>query len=355
MIHLRKLFSRADDAAAEEEELSFSRETKLNYDRDPFLHSLADFSPEDIPLAHAPDPRSRRERVGRLISNIAMYICVAVFVVSCVLLVDNLFQKQKGSDLYDEVAADFAAAGLFGFDEEDTSAESAVHRLRAVRSDTVTLSITARASQLTAVQTGEESQEPSANNEQLEKLRATLRSYKERNEDVYGYINIPDAGISYVMVQGEDNDYYLDHNYKGEYLIIGSIFVDYRCENTLMANFNTVIYGHNIMNGTMFHNVEMFLEADTFNNALIYIYTMDGIYVYKPFSVYATTPTSGYIRTAFMSRAEFAEFAQEMKARSIFPSDVSVGEGDRMLTLSTCTNVGDGRYALHAVLIDAIT
>ncbi len=354
MTRLKNLFSRGARDETSEEELAFTREAPLNYDRDPFLHSLAELKPEDIPLSCPPGAQSRREKMKRILSDVAMYVCVAVFLVSCVLLVDNLLQKQKGSALYDEVAAEFSAAGAFELGEETAADDGTVRRLRAVRSDSAALSISTRAGQ-SASQAGVSYTESSGDNEQLEKLRAVLRSYKERNPDVYGYINIPDAGISYVMVQGEDNDFYLDHNFLGEYLIIGSIFVDYRCEETLMANFNTVVYGHNIMNGIMFHGVEKFLEPETFHSALIYIYTLDGIYVYKPFSVYATTPTSGYIRTAFMSRAEFAEFAQEMKDRSSIPNEVPVGEGDRMLTLSTCTNVGDGRYALHAVLVDAIT
>ena len=105
----------------------------------------------------------------------------------------------------------------------------------------------------------------------------------------------------------------------------------------------------------MFHGVTKFLEEDVFRSELIYIYTMDGVYVYKPFSVYDTTATSGYIRTGFLSKQDFVEFCAEMKSRSKFDSDIVVGEEDRIITLSTCTNVGDGRYALHAVLISSMT
>jgi sortase B len=71
--------------------------------------------------------------------------------------------------------------------------------------------------------------------------------------------------------------------------------------------------------------------------------------------VYSTRPDSGYIRTAFSSYEDFAEFAAKMKSRSRIKSNVEVGENDRIITLSTCTNYNDGRYALHAVLVDSIT
>ncbi len=345
--------------SGEEDEFSFSRESGPNYDKDPFLYSLDRLTPEDIPLSHERQKPSLRQRLGAWGSNVLLIVCIAVFAVSCVLLADNLIQKRKGNALYDEVAAEFDSIGReLGLEDATKSAdaEGILHTLRASRADTALLSITGRQSGSgSAAQPSAQTAPSSDNAEQLEKLRALLRSYKERNDDVYGYISVPSVGISYVLVQGEDNDYYLDHNYKKEYLVIGSIFVDYRCNETMMLNFNTVLYGHNIVTGAMFHGVERFFEEDIFNNALIYIYTMDGIFVYKAFSVYATMPSSGYIRTGFTSWDDFVTFAQAMKARSSVPSDVEIGEGDRMLTLSTCTNFGDGRYALHAVLIEAYT
>jgi len=351
-----RLASRPEDDDAE---LTFTGETEPNYDRDPFLYSLCHLTPEDIRLSHEPHVPTRAERAADLARNVMLVICITVFAVSCVMLIDNLLQKEEGAALYDEAAAEFAAAGLdFGLSGTAAAAEQtgAMIRLRAAKSDS-------EARSLSAVHRGEEQDktvaaEESPYKEQLEKLRATLRSYMSRNSDVYGYISIPAVGIEYVMVQGSDNDFYLDNNWLGEYLVIGSIFVDYRCEDTIADNRNTVIYGHNIATGggSMFHGVEKFKNKNTFDTAQIYVYTMDGVYIYQPFSYYDTNASSGYIRTAFGTGEEFASFAAEMKGRSMHEAALTVGENDRIITLSTCTNItASGRYALHAVLVEAIT
>ena len=353
---LARLRFRRADRTEEDDEMSFVAETELNYDRDPFLNSLKRLQPEDIRLATEPAVRTAAQKASDIVRSVFLYICIGVFLVSCVLLVDNFRQKQKGAELYDAAAAEFAAAGLdFGFGGVQQSDEGVVAHLRKNKSDAALISLSVRIRDNEMIEA--EGKEPvSEYSEQLEKLRAVLRTYKERNDDVYGYISIPAAGIEYVVVQGDDNEYYLNHNYKGEYLVIGSIFADYRCDPMIMRNFNTVFYGHNINGGALFHNVTKFLDEEVFAEGLIYIYTMDGVYIYKPFSIYDTNASSGYIRTGFTSKEDFVSFSAEMKARSRIQSDLTVGEDDRIITLSTCTNLtADGRYALHAVLIDYIT
>ena len=118
-----------------------------------------------------------------------------------------------------------------------------------------------------------------------------------------------------------------------------------------------VMYGHNVTSGAMFHDVyrEFFKKEEAFLEKEIYIYTMDGIFVFKPFSIYETKSTDFYFRTSFPSEASFLAFADEMKAKSKYSSDVEVKSGDMIITLSTCTNgAQDGRYALHAVLCEVI-
>ena len=331
---LRSRFQKNDRYETDvEDEFTLTRESEFNYDRDPFLHSLSELTPEDIRLSRAPKEITKKEKIMEGIRRALLAVCVLVIAGSCILLVDNFIQKEKGNALYDEAAKEFASAGLnFGFEEELASEENegGIAHLRQGRRDNGVLTLGEAMARLDAAAGNTVTPPASEYNEQLEKLRAVLRSYKEHNEDVYGYISIP---------------------------AIGSIFVDYRCDDSITKNFNTVLYGHNIETngGAMFNRVTDFLKKDVFDNALIYIYTMDGVYIYQAFSVYSTRPDSGYIRTAFSSYEDFAEFAAKMKSRSRIKSNVEVGENDRIITLSTCTNYNDGRYALHAVLVDSIT
>ncbi len=344
----------------EDAEFVFTEESDLNYDRDPFLHSLNHLKAEDIPLSKAPKNTKGQDKLFDIARSVMLVICVLVFVGSIVYLIDNFAQKAEAEVLYGEAAAEFEAAGLdFGFFTGDAPEKEAVPT---VQPGTVSalpkgnsaggmMTLTDSISFLTSggLSSG------SAHNEELEKLRALLTTYEERNEDVTGYIRIPGVDISYVVVQGEDNDYYLNHTYKKEYLVVGSIYMDYRNAESLAENYNTVLYGHNIENpGIMFHRVTDFFDEEIFENELIYLYTMEGVFVYKPFSIYSTRPDSGYIRTEFATKEEFAEFCEKMKKRSKLASDVTFDGDERILTLSTCTNYNNGRYALHAYLVDHI-
>jgi sortase B len=175
------------------------------------------------------------------------------------------------------------------------------------------------------------------------------------NPDIYGWIKIPGTKINYPIAQTDDNTYYLDHAYTGDNLVNGSIFADYRADASPMMNYNTVLYGHNIKDGSMFNNVSKFFEEETFNNTLIYLYTFSGIYVYKPFSVHETEYDSGFIAMG-MSSEKFVEFATQMRNESTVPSSKEFTYRDRMITLSTCTNgVNTRRFALHGYLVQKIT
>lgn len=193
--------------------------------------------------------------------------------------------------------------------------------------------------------------------QQLEQMRASLTALREVNSDVYGWIYVEGTNINYPLVRGTDNIYYLDHSYNHNYLPIGSIFVDCTTKDIITDNYNTVIYGHNVAAGSMmFHDVVKLLNEDLFYSAKIYIYTMEGVYIYQPFSIYQTTSDYQYFRTGFTSEESFLEFANEMISNSKFPTDTTFSSGDTMITLSTCTNgAANGRYALHAKLVEVVS
>jgi len=173
---------------------------------------------------------------------------------------------------------------------------------------------------------------------------------------VLGYIYIPNTKVSYLYVQGDDNDYYLNHTYEGEFMPAGSIFADARCLDPLLRNFNFILYGHNMKNGMMFNGITKFLDEKFFQeNRYIYLYTLDGIYIYEIFAIRKVSKYGDYIRTAFAANTEFLEFAYAMQEASLYKRDggIEFNENDRMLTLSTCTNdLYSERYTLQAKLID---
>ncbi len=191
-------------------------------------------------------------------------------------------------------------------------------------------------------------------NKEFERVKNKLYTLKQQYPDLYGWIIVPGTGISYPIMQSNDNAYYLDHSYTGAKLKAGSIFADYHNDRDLMRNYNLVLFGHHMTNNSMFHSLDNYLSADFFRtNNTVYIYTLDGMFTYQIFSVYETNKYYGYIRTIFSSRDGFVSFAEEVAGKSIHKTDTVFGTGDRLLTLSTCNNRSDdGRLAVHAVMTD---
>ncbi|WP_025847499.1 class B sortase [Paenibacillus ehimensis] len=191
--------------------------------------------------------------------------------------------------------------------------------------------------------------------ESPKEARAQFEALLEVNPDVAGWIRIGNTAIDYPVVQGEDNAYYLNRNYKGEESGAGSIFLDFRNDIGKVQP-NTVIYGHRMKDGSMFGDLKKFLKEDFFRENLVFQYdTLYHSYRAEVFSVYPATADLDYIRTGFESEREYKAFLQTLQERSLYKTDTVLGADDRILTLSTCDYTLDpakGRLVIHAKLIE---
>ena len=152
---------------------------------------------------------------------------------------------------------------------------------------------------------------------------------KEKNPDVYAWISIPGTAIDYPVLQREnDNTYYLDHTIDHEEKTEGAIFTE-NYNNTDFEDPNTVIYGHDMRNGSMFKGLLDYRDKTFFDqNKEVLIYTPDAIrqYLYRIFAI------------------------RDMNAS--IDTTAQVGTDDKILTLSTCyANQPDMRFLVQAVLV----
>ena len=193
----------------------------------------------------------------------------------------------------------------------------------------------------------------------LLRMRRILAALRLQNEDTYGWLSVAGTKIDYPVVQTTDNDYYLNHAFTGVFLEAGAIYTDYRNSGVPTENRNTIIYGHNMKNGIMFHALEDYFDGtgDYLRaHQDIVLATDSGIYTYRIFALYKADATENYIRTAFSTNQQFLSFAQGLAQRT---DDVyrrlcdAPTIDDTILTLSTCTNnvTTDERYAIHARLV----
>ena len=320
---------------------------------DALLESLDNMSEKDVsPRNHDKKKGAVKKKKGGVVRNVILVISILVFVGCGIWLVDNYIQKKKAVDETDTIRREIFSGVSFaenGTMSEYDPGSGAICRLHSAVSADRVLCLSDRIEQNANVSSGNY-------NKDLESIRAGITGLTSKNPDTYGWITIPDTHIDHPIVQNEDNnDWYLDHSFLGDYLVTGSIFADFRNSRTILKNFNTVLYGHNITTGDMFHDVTRFLDEDFFNSTLIYIYTMDGVFVYEPFSIFESRYDYNYFRTEFASTDEFIAFAREMRDNSRFHKDIDFISSDRMLTLSTCTNgASTQRWCLQAKLVQVI-
>ena len=177
------------------------------------------------------------------------------------------------------------------------------------------------------------------------------------NPDVVGWIYIEALdGISYPVVQGEDNEEYLHTTYEKNYNFAGTIFIDY--ENSRdFSDCNTLVYGHNMKNGSMFGQLKKFSEDQTTyeKSKYFWIFTPEKDYRYEIISAY-TTGVNSDTYTLFKGPGdEFQEYLDTIKGYSeIETDDTELTIKDRIVTLSTCTGNDATRYVVQGRLADSV-
>ena len=182
-----------------------------------------------------------------------------------------------------------------------------------------------------------------------------MAALKAQYPDFAGWIVIPDTHVNYPIMHHGDNEYYLTHTYEGKANSCGAIFM----EAVNLPDFtdtNTTLHGHNMRNGTMFHDLLQY-RKQAFLDAHPYVYVIlptGELLQYAVFSAYATEADADYRSIGFGSAAEETAYWSTLKGRSTeVTNDVMPVAGDQVLTLSTCAyDFDDARYAVHAVLLD---
>ncbi len=168
---------------------------------------------------------------------------------------------------------------------------------------------------------------------------ASVSSWYQGIPNCVGWLRIDGTAINYPVMQSKDDpEFYLHHAVSGEYSYPGVPFLDVRCE--LGVSNNLIIYGHNMKNGTMFHDLRYYASWDYWqSHKRIKLETVSGITEYEVMAVirYNTNkdPFRIYAYTA-MDAETFAWFLQQVRARQIYETGIQASVGDELLTLSTC-------------------
>lgn len=172
------------------------------------------------------------------------------------------------------------------------------------------------------------------------------------NEDIYAWLDIPDTDIQYPVVQHPTDDaYYLDHTIEGKARYPGSIYTE-KCNSKDFSDFLTVVYGHNMKNGTMFGELKKFRNGKYADeHPMISFYTPEGEYHYRVFA--AVTYSNAYLPNAYdydspQGREDFIDSIRGVRdLNSYVDREAEVTADDRLVVLSTC--MGNDSYRLLVV------
>ena len=185
-----------------------------------------------------------------------------------------------------------------------------------------------------------------------------LKEYQNINSDIVGWLEIPGTNISYPILQGIDNSYYMKRNYKKQRSVNGSLFLD-KSYNWNPRSTNLLIYGHN-NRGTY----EMFVELLKYKNESFYkehpivrfttneedaVYEIISVFKSRVYYQRETDVFRYYYFVHANNKEEFDYFVSESKKASLYNIDKTAEYGDSLITLSTCEySQKDGRFVVVA-------
>ncbi|MBQ6734589.1 MAG: sortase [Lachnospiraceae bacterium] len=273
------------------------------------------------PEAYREEREKRRKKEERL--TYIIVACVVLFLVAGFFLLRIYLNYRRGADEYAELNANY-----------------------------VVMPETASAGETDAA---------AAEAEEYPRLNIDFNSLSALNEDLVGWIYVPGCGISYPIVRGQDNDYYLNHTFLKSSSSSGAIFMDYQ-DAAGFIDFNTFIYGHNLKDGTMFTALGNYrTDPDLIREyPYFYIYRSNGSI--RKYRICAFYNDEGYSDSYFRvtTPEDKAAYIAMINTKSVMTQGLPLAEGehevsaqDLLVTLSTCQDsVRSGRrFLVHGYLV----
>ncbi len=177
----------------------------------------------------------------------------------------------------------------------------------------------------------------------------------EKNKDLEGWLSIEGMKIDYPVMQNEDNTYYLHHDFYGEDSKYGCLYVKEQAD--LDAGTNFIIYGHNMKDGSMFGDLDLYLKESFYKEHPVI--SFDTLYEERTYDIIAVFRSQVYRADDEVfkyyqfyeadTQEEFEDFYDNIKKLSLYDTGVEAAFGDTFLTLSTCAyHVPDGRLVVVA-------
>lgn len=192
---------------------------------------------------------------------------------------------------------------------------------------------------------------------EVPQLKLDWKELEEQNEDIYSWIYIPETNVNYPVLQHETElDYYLERNLDHSKGLPGCIYTQLLNAKDY-SDRNTILYGHNMKNGTMFKTLHNYADGAFFEeNRYIYIYTPKKVMVYEIYAACEIDDAHLLYKYDFATDEGTAEFLEDLAASrgmsNQIAEEMEVPEDAKVITLSTCIgSKPNNRWAVVGVLI----
>ena len=267
-----------------------------------------------------PVKKKKKKTFADILLTIILLIAIGVFVFAAYNLYHIYTEYKKGTDEYNQIEQ----MAVTNRDPDELSEEA-----------------------------GGENQGPSL----VAPMEIDFASLKAVNDDVIGWIYVEALDdVSYPIVKGEDNDTYLHMTYEKNYNFAGTIFIDY--ENSRdFSDCNTLVYGHNMKNGSMFGQLKKFSQdPETYKKSkYFWIFTPDKTYRYEIISAYTTGVNSDTYTLFKGPGQEFEDYLKTIISRSEIETNAGdLDMMDKIVTLSTCTGNQSTRFVVQGRRCDEL-
>ena len=172
------------------------------------------------------------------------------------------------------------------------------------------------------------------------------------NRDIVGWLYCEGTQINYPVVQGSDDEYYLDHLFDGTQNANGCLFLDSRV-GASFSSVHSIIYGHHMRSGAMLAALDGYKRQSFYEtHPTMLLITPAATYEVQLFAGYVADPAEDAWKVGFANDDDIQAWIDAAVARSTFTSDVKPKPGDRLLTLSTCSyEFGDARFVVVGIMV----
>lgn len=184
-----------------------------------------------------------------------------------------------------------------------------------------------------------------------------LNSLSQQNTDVYSWLYVPDTNINYPVAQSDgDDNYYLHRDVYGNYSFAGAIYSQ-KCNKRDYSDRVTVLYGHNMLDGSMFATLHRFEDPDFFSShKYFYIFTKDRRLTYEVVSAFVYDDRHIMNSFDFTNDEVFKNWLEDSKNPHSINANVNesvkLDLNSKLVVLSTCNDNDVGRYLVEGVLIN---